>query len=80
MHIFVGISYISTEILELDVEATDTIENVKMKIFDLKGIAVTRQVLVYDQIRLQHGKTLKDYNIGDKATLQLEYRLGRGGK
>ena len=57
---------------------SDTIENVKTKIQDKKGIPSKRQCLSYLSKDLYDGYTLSDYNIKNGSTLKLVVRL-RGG-
>ncbi|MCI31544.1 ubiquitin [Trifolium medium] len=73
MQIFV--KTLTGKIILLRVKSSDTIVDVKKKIFDKGGYEVHNQRLIFGGYQLEDTRTVANYNIQDNTTIDLVLRL-----
>jgi ubiquitin-large subunit ribosomal protein L40e len=69
------IKTLTHKIIDLDVESSDRIGDIKLKIQNQQGIPTWQQILMFEEDKLIDDRTIYHYNILDQSVLCLVLKL-----
>lgn len=67
----ISVKTLTRKTITLEVEPSDTVENLKVKIQNAEGIPVVEQCLNFAGTQLENGRLLSDYSIKKESTVYL---------
>jgi len=69
--VLVVINSLEGQSVEIDIDEDDTIESLKLKIYEKQGTAVEMQRLIYEKRKLDDNKTIADYQMKENSQVRL---------
>ena len=72
----ISVRFLNGDSFDLEVGPSETIENVKQKVFEAEGIPPQEQRLVFEEVELEDGSELSDYDVVDGSELYVLVETG----
>ena len=74
--IHISVRFLNGDSFDLEVGPSETIENVKNKVFEAQGIPPQEQRLVFEEVGLEDGSEISDYGVVDGSELYVLVETG----